>query len=121
MAIDITPAKASPRLERETLKWYVNDSFSIEWMIQLLENNVPLNFDADDEVVFNFFTYDGKTLIHSFSFTDIQNNTVCLDFTEEVSKKFPVGKYTYCAKFINHEGTVVTIFAKKHVEVEACH
>lgn len=121
MAIDIKPAKASPRVDKEVLKWYVGDTFSIEWLIQLYKDETHLILDENDEIVFNFFTRDEKQLIHTFSFTNIQEETVCLDFTEEVSNKFPVGRYIYCAKFIDHDGTTVTIFAKKLVEVEPCH
>lgn len=118
--IEIKPAKQSPRFEGETLKWYVNNTFTIEWGISLTKDNVPLVFDDNDEIVFEFYSGD-KQLVHEFRFDHIVNNSVDLDFTEEVSSKFPVGKYIYCAKFIDHDGTIITIFAKKKAEVERCH
>ena len=118
---EIKPAKQSPRFEGETLKWYVNNTFTVEWGISLTKDDEPLIFDENDEIVFEFYTSPGRELIHEFRFSNIEGNSVNLDFTEEISRKFPIGKYIYCAKFIDHEGTVVTIFAKKKAEVEACH
>ena len=119
---EIKPAKASPRFEGETLKWYVNNTFSVEWGIDLTKDDEPYEFDEDDTIVFEFYKNSiGKEPVHTFTFENIQDNTVSLDFTEAITSKFPIGKYVYCAKFIDKEGVIVTIFAKKRAEVEACH
>ena len=119
--IDIKPAKQSPRFENETLKWYVNNTFTIEWGIDITKNDEPLVFDENDEIVFKFYSAGSRYLVHEFRFTNIQDNSVNLDFTEEVSKKFLAGNYVYCAQFIDHDGLIVTIFADKKAEVEPCH
>lgn len=121
MANTIDPAKRSPRLEDQVFKWYDGDAFTIEWEISLKEDETPVHYDDDDELIFSFYDRFEKNLIHQFTFDHIKNNTVSLVFTEEISKKFPVGKYVYCVKYINHEGERITIFAKNKVEVQACH
>ena len=117
---NISPAKRSPRIENETFKWFEGDAFTIEWEISLTENDLPIEYDEDDTLEFNFFDA-AKKPVYTFSFDHIQDDTVSLVFTEEISKKFPVGKYTYCVKYINHEGEIITIFAKNKVEVQKCH
>lgn len=121
MSHTINPAQQSPRIENQVFKWYNGDQFSINWTIHLKDDEVPITYDADDVLLFSFFTADEKTLVHQFEFNNIQDDTVTLVFTEEISKKFAVGKYVYCVKFIDHEGHQVTIFAKNKVEVQECH
>lgn len=61
--------------------------------------------------------------VHTFSFGygDIADNTVTLFFTKEISAKFAKGSYTYCVKFICHDGRIVTLNANNKIKVESCH
>lgn len=117
----IKPAKSSPRLENGVLRWYHGDCFTVDWTVNLTKDDIPYEYDENDELIFSFYTRSKKELVHQFSFTNIQDNTVTLDFTEEVSNKFDIGAYTYCIKFNSHEGEIVTLYAKEKAEVEACH
>ena len=118
---DIKSAKSSPRLENGILKWYHGDSFQIEWEINLTQNGEPYEYDSNDELIFSFFNKPGKELVHQFTFTNIQDGIVTLDFTEEISNKFDVGHYSYCIKFNSNDGELITLFAKERAEVEPCH
>ena len=117
----IQPAKSSPRLENGVLRWYHGDCFVVDWTISLTKDGVPYQYDADDELIFSFYTRPDKELVHQFTFTNIQNNTVSLEFTEEVSNKFAIGNYSYCIKFNSHDGELVTLYAKERAEVDPCH
>jgi len=119
--MELKPAKSSPRLENNILKWYLNDSFSIEWSFSLTWDEEPYMLDENDELIFSFFKFLEKEPVHTFSFTNVQDNSVSLDFTEEISKKFTPGVYTYCVKLNTHDGPIVTLYAKQRAEVEKCH
>lgn len=118
---EIKPAKSSPRIENSVLKWYHGDAFEIEWEVRLTQDNIPYEFDENDELIFSFYKNPSKVLVHQFTFTNIQDYTVVLGFTEEISKKFDIGQYSYCVKFNSHDGELVTLFAKERAEVEKCH
>ena len=118
---EIKPAKSSPRIENGVLRWYHGDSFQIEWEINLTQNGRSYEFDENDELIFSFYRKPEKELVHQFTFTNIQDNMVTLDFTEEISSKFDVGYYSYCVKFNSHDGELITLFAKERAEVEKCH
>ena len=113
--IDATPP--SPRVENSVLKWYYTDAFKIKWSIALTEDGEPLPYDDDDLLVFSFFTKD-KKLVVEFTFDHITENTVILDFSEEISKLFTPGQYYYCVKYVDNEGRISTIYANRKIEVE---
>lgn len=118
----IKAAKASPRIEAGNLKWYVGDSFQIIWQIELIREDEPIVYDPEDHIVFSFFTAERDPKpVYTFDFSNIQDNTVTLDFTPEVSAKFKAGAYSFCGKYIDKDGRPITIYANEHVEVQPCH
>ena len=120
----IPVAKQSPRIKSGVIYWYVGDAFDIDWDIHLTEDEKAIVFQPGDKLIWNFFsTTDKNKPVHSFTFEypDIEDNTVTLKFTKEVSKKFAIGSYTYCIKFECHDGRVVTLNAQNKLQVEACH
>lgn len=117
----IQPAKSSPRVENGVLRWYNGDCFTVDWTINLTKDDEEYEYNEDDELVFNFYDRYEEELIYSFSFTNIEDNTVTLDFTEDISALFDAGSYTYCVKFNGYDGEVVTLYAKLRAEVDQCH
>ena len=120
----IPVAKQSPRIKSGVIYWYHGDAFDIDWDIHLTEEEQPIVFQEGDQLEWNFFSSANKEKpVHTFNFKyeDIVDNTVTLKFTQEVSKKFAIGSYTYCIKFICHDGRVVTLNALNKIQVEACH
>lgn len=96
----------------------------IDWEVHLTEDDTPIIFQEGDQLIWSFFSAVNKTTpIHTFTFgyEDIEDNTVTLFFTKDVSAKFSIGSYTYCVKFICHDGRIVTLNANNRVKVEACH
>lgn len=131
----IISAQDSPRLdENGTLCWYEGDAFQITWTSTLNEE-LGLGdtkedhnyFDPTDHLLFQFFSEDNTSKpVAKFDFTNIEDNTVLLNFTPAISKKMPAGNYTYCIKKITYaeDGSVdsiTTIGAKGRVKVEECH
>lgn len=124
MSENIPVAQQSPRVINGTLMWYVGDAFNIEWQINLTDDGTPIVYQEGDKLIWNFFNVKDKdNPVHTFTFeySDITNNKVTLAFTKEISKHFVVGSYTYCVKFISHDGRIVTINATNKVRVESCH
>jgi disulfide oxidoreductase YuzD len=81
-------------------------------------------FQPGDELEWNFFSSANKAKpVHTFNFKydDIKDNTVTLKFTRDISKKFTDGDYTYCIKFLCHDGRLVTLNASNRIVVEECH
>lgn len=118
----------SPRFDEDVLYWYYGNTFSIYFHISLTNDDgsyVAIN--PTDRITTRFYK-KGKSLTHEFvnenlvvrtdengkQFVDIE-----LDFTDEISKKFDVSKYTYCITYYGAD--VTTIGANFEAEVEECH
>lgn len=120
----IPMAKQSPRIKDGTIAWYAGDAFIIDWEVHLTEGEQAITFEPGDQLIWSFFSVaDKTTAVHSFIFeyNDIKDNTVSLFFTKEISNKFKIGNYTYCVKFMCHDGRIVTLNANNKIKVEACH
>ena len=121
---EIPMAKQSPRIKDGTVAWYAGDAFIIDWEVHLTEGETPIIFEEGDQLIWSFFSVEDKVNpVHTFVFDypDIHDYTVELFFTKEISAKFAVGNYTYCVKFLSHDGRVVTLNANNKIKVEACH
>lgn len=138
----IVPAPQSPRMDNGVLKWFYGDTFAVDMVINLVEQNLDENgefinkivdFDADDQITVVFFNAR-KEVVHSFVAKNISNDegsedyhTITLDFTKDISHKFHRGRYTYCVKYIHKENgrtvstDITTICVDNKVEVELCH
>lgn len=96
----------------------------IDWQVYLTEEGQPIIFQPGDQLIWNFFAVLDKTnpiYTFTFGYEDIQDNTVTLFFTKEISNKFKIGSYTYCVKFLCHDGRIVTLNANNKIKVESCH
>ena len=117
---NIITAKQSPRIEDGILKWYEGDTFSFVFVINLTDKDTgePIIFMPEDTITFEF-SNEFSQLIQVFSFDNIPfDNKVRLNFNEDVSRKFIIGKYKYSIKY-NGINTV-TLGACNKAEVEKC-
>ena len=123
MSNEVPAALESPRVEEEVLKWYEGDAFEISWTMALLKDEEPYTYLPEDKLVWCFYSRPGRALVHKFEFTNIPSTSTCLlQFTKEISKKFPAGHYYYCLKFYDSaDDCVTTLYAENEVEVERCH
>lgn len=109
---DLKCCEASPRIDEDgVIHLYPGDTAHIEFEIELYRNHettgqeiiVPI---TENDVIHVCFKNRYGQLIHEFEFTNVQNNTITICITEEITKKFKKGTYTYCVHVnsINIEG-----------------
>ncbi len=124
-------SKDSPRFDGRTLKWFYHNTFPYSMVIELTdaESGEPIVIGENDKIYVRF--YDRKNnLIHEFEFGNLKyidadedgaakEVEITLDFNEEVTQKFDVGKYTYCTTYYGEY--VTTIWDNAEAEVELCH
>lgn len=129
MAEEITvTSSASPRFEGDTLKWFCGNTFPYSMEIALLDGDtgesiIPSN---GDRITVRF--YDARNnLVHNFDFPnlssykidDIDYVEIVMNFNEDVSSKFKVGKYKYCVTYYGEY--VTTLWDNAEAIVEKCH
>lgn len=124
----IVTSKGSPRFDGRTLKWFCGNTFPYSMEIELIDSDtgeaiVP---SEEDSIVVRF--YDKRdNIIHEFAFNgltayEVDGKTyveIVMNFTEEVTEKFDVGKYTYCVTYYGDYAT--TIWDNAEAQVEQCH
>ncbi len=112
----INTAKQSPRLENGKISWYEGDTFAIKLNIALttVETGEAINLSSNDEIKVTF--YRNEMCIHKFVFKQFSENSVMLNFSDSITKKFHKGKYTYVISYQSTGRT--TIVANNEVEVE---
>lgn len=118
---ELIPAKESPRIEDDILYWYFGNTFNLIFELDLTDKDtgLPIIFKPEDKVCISFYNEEQR-LVKAFEFTNIPaNNCVELNFDIVTSRKFVVGKYTYCIDFNGR--MITTLAAVKEVEVEECH
>ena len=90
-------AEISPRIASGVLKWYEGDTFNIDLKINLKDQDgEPVAIKSSDTVNVVFVDCCEK-LVKEFTCTNIQNNTITLDFDATCSALFRKGKDTYDA------------------------
>ena len=92
---NIPNAKQSPRIETGVLKWYALDTFTLSLSLALTDQDgEAVEITPGDTVTVVFSDANGET-VKTFSFTEVENNTVVLVFDSDVTALFPRGVYTY--------------------------
>lgn len=91
-------AEQSPRLCKDgTIRWYYGDTFPLIFIFEFTnEDEEPIEIQASDTIEICFRDKQ-NTPIHKFTSTGTPS--VEMEFTEEISRKFKAGEYTYCTKF----------------------
>lgn len=100
-ASNVIPAvRVIPRIANGCICWYEGDTFSLRLRLELEDQDgAAVTVGASDSVKITF--YDRmRTQVQQFVFSGIVGNTVTLDFTEDVSAKFPRGctDTTFCTR-----------------------
>ncbi len=100
-------AKPSPRVENGCLCWYEGNTFEVGLLFEMEDRGgIPITMQPGETVTVTFYDNRCKE-VHAFVFTDIQDNTVTMEFTEEVTRKFPKGKYVFDAVYDHTERTTL--------------
>lgn len=124
-------SKESPRFDGRTLKWFYHNTFPYTMIIELTDSETgqPVEIGVNDKILVRFYDRRGN-VVHEFEFANLQyidtdadgitkEVEITLDFNEEVTSKFAVGKYTYCTTYYGEY--VTTIWDNAEAEVEECH
>ena len=103
------------------LTWYEYDNFTIDWTIDLEKDGEPLEFQAHDLIIINFYD-EYKNHIAEVKQTPTSQGLIIVTFDSELSNKFPAGEYTYCIKYFDSTTSfTTTVAANKKAIVKACH
>ena len=103
------------------LTWYEYDNFTIDWTIDLEKDGEPLEFQAHDLIIINFYD-EYKNHIAEVKQTPTREGLITVTFNSELSNKFPAGEYTYCIKYFDSATSfTTTVAANKKAIVKACH
>lgn len=107
MGIPIPGAYASPRIENGVLLWYEGDTFDITILLELEDQDgETVEIGESDTVKMTFYNAEKET-VHEMNFSNIPDGKITLEFTDEVSAKFPKGKYTYDARLTHNNKTTL--------------
>lgn len=120
--------KESPRFDGNTLKWFYHNTFPYTLEIELIDSDTqePITYNDGDKILVCFYDRR-KNLVHTFEFNNLvpyevgaqQFVEVTMNFDDDVTQKFDVGKYTYCTTYYGEY--VTTIWDNADAEVEECH
>lgn len=92
---NIPNAEISPRIVNGVIRWYQGDTFDIQLTIELEDQDgEPVIIGADDTVKI-IFENARLVPVKTFTFTNVQENTVVMTFDDEAAALFPKGNYTY--------------------------
>lgn len=90
--------KVSPRFECSTLYYYAGDTFQLQLPIELTRDGVPIDIGADDTVTITFLNAM-LSEVETLEFTDIEDNTILIDWNATRTAKYPPGAYSYRIRF----------------------
>lgn len=92
---NLPSANPSPRIVGGVIKWYEGDTFTLCVDIELTDQDGEEIVIQPGHTVEFVFKNKKQNVIHSVSVTRVENNCVLLEFTDEISAKFPKGNYMY--------------------------
>ena len=103
-------------MDGDKFYWYEGDEFAIKLEIALTSLDTGENIDLIDGDCVQGGFYKNDLCVHKFSFDQFNDNSVLLNFSENITKKFRKGTYSYIVSY-KHIGRT-TIVANNEVEVE---
>lgn len=109
-------AEVSPRLANGCLCWYEGDTFEVSIQMELTDQDGEEVQVAEGDRVRVTFLDAQKQFVQEFLFTKVEENTVTLAFTPEVSARFPEGEYSYDLRL--EHGTRTTLMRRSRARVE---
>ena len=116
MATPIPGAYPSPRIDKGVLRWYEGDTFSIVLRLDLKDQDgEDVTIGTADSVSVEFLD-DTRQTVHTFSFSEVTNNQITLEFDEQTTAKFGKGKYTYDIRYAHGEKTTLARDNRAFVE-----
>lgn len=103
----IPNALPSPRINCGVIHWYENDTFELQIELELEDQDGEAVIIGASDTVRIVFLNACRETVKEFSFTNIQNNTVTMDFDAATTALFPHGRYTYDVIYSAVERTTI--------------
>ena len=92
---NIPNAEMSPRIVNGVLKWYEGDTFELVLELDLTDQDGEAIIIGASDTVRIVFLDECREQVKEFSFTNVQNNTVTLEFDSTATALFGKGRYSY--------------------------
>lgn len=109
-------AEQSPRIVNGVIRWYEGDTFDIDLVLSLTDQDgEPVSLAAPDQVSVTFRD-KSRSVVKEFSFEGVSENTVTLDFDATCTALFPKGQYTYDVCITRGDRTTIANENKAVVE-----
>lgn len=109
-------AEQSPRIVNGVIRWYQGDTFDIQLNLDLTDQDgEPVVINTDDLVKI-VFTDKSKSVVKEFEFTNVEDNTVTMDFDSACTALFGKGNFTYTVTVRHGDRTTVASDNKVVVE-----
>lgn len=100
-------AAASPRIENGVLRWYEGDTFRVNLLLTLKDQDgAPVTLNSGDTATLTFRD-KRQTVTDTVTFTNIRNNTLPLSMDAARSARFPPGPYTYTLTLTHNNRTTL--------------
>lgn len=103
----IPGARVSPRIANGCICWYEGDTFSLVLRLELEDQDGEDVTISESDTVKVTFRDRTEQAVQEFTFEKIEGNSVTLAFTDEVTKKFPRGGYTYDILYTHGDKTTL--------------
>ena len=103
----IPAAKQSPRLENGIVKWYEGDTFRLQLVLDIVDQDGECVEIGEEDIVTVSFHNDDLASVKEFCFTGVENNTITLLFDSTCTALFPAGHYTYDVRCSGAQRTTV--------------
>lgn len=113
---NIPSAKVSPRVVNGVLFWYAGDTFDLDLIFDIVDQDEETyNIRPRDTVKIIFENARNKK-VAEYNFGNITDNKVTIHMDSTETQKYPTGEYTYEAQL--HWENRTTIIEKAKVVVE---
>ena len=100
-------ARQSPRIENGILYFYEGDTFDLDLTLELTDQDGEGISIASSSTVKVKFVNRQEATVKEFTFTNIEGNTVTLDFDSTCTALFPKGEYHYRVYYAAGERTTL--------------
>lgn len=109
-------AEVSPRIANGCLCWYAGDTFTLSLELALIDQDgEAVRLGAEDVVQVTFRDAEQNT-VHEEVFTGVEDNTVSVVVSDDVTEKFPEGDYSYDIRL--EHGNRTTVVRRNIIHVE---
>ena len=100
-------ARQSPRIENGILYFYEGDTFDLDLTLELTDQDGENITVAASSTVKVKFVNRQEVTVKELTFTNIEGNTVTLDFDSTCTALFPKGEYKYRVFYTAGERTTL--------------